>query len=122
MPGMSNTMAGDMIQGMYGGGGGGGASFSPAPGGGQFGGNIQPPGRPGPWNGWGMGDPPPEMTPAMFSLQTRCLAGDGRACNQLQVAQARQQQLIMEFHRNAGQRGQYHEAARRGSPMGARHG
>jgi len=94
-----NTMAGDMIGRMFG----------------------AAPVRDAPWNNWGMGDAPPAMTPGMFALQEKCLAGDGRACNQLQIAQARQQQAIAEFHTKANQRGQWHNArGTTSSPMRAR--
>ena len=103
-----NTMAGEMLGGMFG--------AAPQ----RFSGSPAPV-RDAPWNNWGMGDAPPAMTPGMFALQERCLAGDGRACNQLQIAQASQQQAIAAFHTKANQRGQWHNArGTTSSPMRAR--
>ena len=100
MPGQGgNTMAGEMIGRMFG----------------------AAPVRDAPWNNWGMGDAPSAMTPGMLELQKRCLAGDGRACNELQVAKAGQQQAITDFHTKASQVGQYHNMrGTTSSPMRAR--
>ena len=101
-----NTMAGEMLGGIFG--------ALPQ----RFSGSPQ---RAAPWNNWGLGDAPSAITPGMLALQEKCLAGDGRACNQLQVAQASQQQAIAAFHTKVNQVGQYHNMrGTTSSPMRAR--
>ena len=128
-PGMGgNTMAGNMLGGMFGPRQSGGSMSPQQPGGsgggyggsqGGFGGPIIPRSNAA-WNNYGMGMAPPQFTDSMFRLQQQCLAGDGAACNQLQVAQMQQQQKIDEWNQQRNMRGQWLDTAGRGGSMGAR--
>ena len=83
--------------------GGGGGQMSP---GGSMGGDIigQTMGGPGfvwrpngPGNNFGAGDRPAQFTAQMAELQRRCLAGDGNACQQLQIKEMWQGQEQQEW-------------------------
>ncbi len=96
------SMPGQIMNSMFGGGGPPGAPGAPY----QAGGPGVPmfPNRGGdPTNNFGMGQRPGPMSMNVAELQARCRAGEGDACNQLAVAEARfanqQAQWQDEFNR-----------------------
>jgi hypothetical protein len=73
----------------------------------------------GPGSNFGAGDRPPDYTEAMARYQQQCMAGDGNACNQLQMLQSMQQQQQQDWQSQA-QQGQNYYQNQPGQSMGAR--
>ena len=87
MPGMGGPMnrGGAAMPGMGGGGGQAGQML-----GAMF--NQQGPQRPT----YGQGEPP-EMSSLMLTMQSRCMGGDGKACQQLEAMQRNLQQQQQQY-------------------------
>ena len=108
MPGQGgNTMAGDMINSMF---GSIGNAPGPGQGGSRYGGT--------PFNNFGMGEQPTMNTPAIQKMQQQCAAGDGYACNQLQLLMGRQQEENSQWQ-NQYNNNQMGYNARTNNPMRA---
>ena len=69
-----------------------------------------------PGNNFGMGDQPPQYTEAMAQMQKQCMAGDGYACNQLQLMQQQNQQQNTNWQQGYQQNRQRYGNTMPGTP------
>ena len=106
--GMGDT--GNIMDSMYGGGGGG---FG-------FGGGIGSRFSRSPYGNYGMGNQPQMMDANIMRLTKQCSAGDGNACNQLQIAQQMKQQEMQQWGQEQQKRAGMAQNANRS--VGARSG